>query len=255
MANKKEESELIKTTLLLLCILCIIAGIVWLFGPFIHNSDKSDYPLGLGLWGTPFIALLGPLSYLLDLDSNAVYIAVVLFYLALFFLTQWLFLNPKKLFPLKTKDTPRPMLKSIIGVTFVSTLLCVGVIYSIIDLLNSKFFEDIESHDSRTPFFLLLLLSIGLWILWSIIFFLYSRKSNYNTWSAKILRALLAGSVLELFISTAVYTTSKEECYCARGSYAGIVFGTTAMLWCFGPGIFFLYQKEKQRSEKLKELL
>jgi len=63
--------------------------------------------------------------------------------------------------------------------------------------------------------------------------------------------ATIAGSLLEVFVSIPVYATRQEQCYCARGSYAGLVLGTTALLWAFGPGIFLLFLREKQRREKL----
>jgi len=249
MAYKKDKAKLIRTTLLLLYIICIATGIVWLFSLFINES------IGSGLWGTPIIALDGPLFYPPGIDFITEYITVTLFYLALFFLTKWLFLNTRKLFFLEVQDTPKAKKKNILSVAFVSTLLCVGALYSVIDLLDPNFFGSLDPEAPSIPPFLFLLIPIGLWISWSIIIFFCSRKSDYNAWSAKALIALAAGSVLELFISIAVYTTSQDDFYCARGSYAGIVFGTTALLWCFGPAIFFLYKKEKQRSEKLKDML
>jgi hypothetical protein len=68
---------------------------------------------------------------------------------------------------------------------------------------------------------------------------------------ARLIRGLIAGSVLELFVAVPIYATRQEECYCARGSYAGLVFGTTILLWAFGPGVFLLFVKEKHRREKL----
>jgi hypothetical protein len=67
----------------------------------------------------------------------------------------------------------------------------------------------------------------------------------------RVIRGLIAGSVLELFVAVPIYATRQDECYCARGSYAGLVFGTTVLLWAFGPGVFLLFVKEKHRREKL----
>ena len=249
MSKNKNKAKLFRTILLILWLLCIAAGIIWLFGPFIHES------LGGGLLGTPSISILGPLSYAFDDElGTAAYIAMVLFYLAFFFLTQWLFLNPKKFWKIKIEHTGRPMKKAVIAAAFAATLISVALLYSIIDLFSSDFYDDISSKESILSI-LFLLIPISMWILWSVIFFVYSRKSDYNTWSAKLLRAIFAGSVLELFVSIGVYTTRQDDCYCARGSYTGIIFGTTALLWCFGPGIVFLYIKEKKRSENLKEIL
>ena len=32
-----------------------------------------------------------------------------------------------------------------------------------------------------------------------------------------------------------------KHCYCARGSYTGLVFGGTAIIWLLGPGVFLLF--------------
>ena len=40
-----------------------------------------------------------------------------------------------------------------------------------------------------------------------------------------------------------------DDCYCVRGSYTGIVFGLTVLLWAFGPGLVLLAWREKQRRE------
>jgi len=53
------------------------------------------------------------------------------------------------------------------------------------------------------------------------------------------------------FVSVPVYATRQDDCYCARGSYTGLVFGATVLLWAFGPGVFLLFVREKRRTEKL----
>jgi len=92
-----------------------------------------------------------------------------------------------------------------------------------------------------------------LWCLWSVIFWVYWRRSDYYTWTGRVIRGLIAGSVLELFVAVPIYATRQDDCYCVRGSYAGLIFGTTILLWAFGPGVFLLFVREKHRREKLLE--
>ena len=73
-------------------------------------------------------------------------------------------------------------------------------------------------------------------------------------------RALLAGTVLELLVSGPAHVWAvrrqsaglfDHDCYCARGSYTGLVFGCTALVWLFGPGVFLLVLRERKRREEL----
>ena len=70
--------------------------------------------------------------------------------------------------------------------------------------------------------------------------------------SGRIIRGLIAGSILELFVSIPIFVTRQDDCYCARSSYTGLVFGATALLWAFGPGVLLLFLREKRRIEGLK---
>ena len=53
------------------------------------------------------------------------------------------------------------------------------------------------------------------------------------------------------FVSVPVNATRQDACHCARGSYTGLIFGATVLLWAFGPGVFLLFIREKRRTEKL----
>ncbi|MHC4409176.1 MAG: FmdB family zinc ribbon protein [Planctomycetota bacterium] len=69
----------------------------------------------------------------------------------------------------------------------------------------------------------------------------------------RILRALIAGTVLELLVAAPVHAAcyKRDDCYCTRGSYTALVFGGTALFWVFGPGVFLLYLRERKRRGRL----
>ena len=138
------------------------------------------------------------------------------------------------------------MRKAAIGVAFAVSLLSVGLVYSLFDLAYEELFSGNSSSLNR---FIILSIPLFFWILWSIVFSLYFYQSDYLKWSGKIIKGLIGGSILELFISIPIFVTREDECYCAYGSYAGLVFGITVLLWAFGPGIFLLYWREKKRIE------
>jgi hypothetical protein len=116
---------------------------------------------------------------------------------------------------------------------------------------NSRCFCNCTPSTSLFFQILFLLIPLFLWCFWSVVFCIYMRQSDHYTWIGRIIRGLIAGSVLEMFVAIPVYATRQEECYCVRGSYAGLIFGTTVLLWAFGPAVFLLFIREKQRRDKL----
>jgi hypothetical protein len=232
--------------LLVFWILGIGLGIWWTFGVLL---DK-----GAGLMGTPAIAFPVPLYPALREMDRLHYLIFVAFYLGLFFLSQWFFLRPRRIWKIKVQPEGRPMKLSAIGAAFAVALLSIGLFYSLLDLLPKAAFEDGPPYFACKWFsyhHTLLFVPPALWCLWSALFYIYQRERDHYTWVGKVLRALVGGTILELFVSIPIYVTRQEDCYCVRGSYAGLVFGTTVLLWAFGPGVFLLFIREKHRRENL----
>ena len=238
MTRAKRTAGKLKWILLILWILCLIGGLVCVLGVFLN--------FGVGIGGMPALILFGPLNKIMETMEGWGYFIIVFLYVGLFFFTQWLFLSPRKLWKIRTLSSGRPMKKAAVGAAFAMMLLFAGLIFSILDLF-------LKFQDPVFEYFLLFVPLI-LWILWSVVFCIYFRQTDYYTWAGRIIRGLIAGSILELFVSIPIYITREEDCYCARGSYAGIVFGGTVLLWAFGPGVFLLFLREKHRIEKLDEV-
>jgi hypothetical protein len=245
MTRAKTIAMRIRWVLLVLWVACVICAIVWLFAPLFNDS------FGIGLTGTPALFILGPAYQLFeDYTGKWIYILLVLIYLALLFLTQWWFLSPRHIWKIKLTEKPRPMKRAAISAALAATLLSIGVSFSIVDLIKQDFFTELEDP-SALWHYLVLLIPVAVWVVWSVIFIVYLRQGDHYNRAGKIIRGLIAGSVLELFVAVPVYATRQDDCYCARGSYAGLVFGGTVLLWAFGPAIFLLFIREKQRREQL----
>ena len=131
-AAQKTASRL-RWFLLILWILCLLAGIFWLIG-FLF-----DY--GTGLIGTPYMALLGPLLYLVEDMESCGHLLLSFFYLAFFFMSQWFFLRPRFLWKVRLQSSGRPMKRSAIAATLATALLSVALLYSVLDLFNVALFK------------------------------------------------------------------------------------------------------------------
>jgi len=248
MTRAQKIASRLRWFLLILWVLCLVCGILWLVGVM--------FDFGAGLAGSPSVAVLGPLFPLLqDCLDSWVYILLVFIYLAVFFMTEWFFLCPRHVWKIRLKPTGRPMKRAAVAAAFAITLLSVGLLYSILDLLGDHIPDDLAFGFSGSIAVILkyvfLLIPLILWCFWSVIFCVYWRQSDYYTWSGRVIRGLIAGSILELFVAIPIYVTSEEDCYCARGSYTGLIFGATILLWAFGPGVFLLFVREKHRRDKL----
>jgi len=235
MTKAKTTATKLRWLLLSIWLLSLIAGLICL------------YTFAVGLLGSPAATFLGPFSHFINYDTQWQYIPITLIYIAFFFFTQWLFLSPRKLWKIKTRPTARPMKKAAIAAAFAIALLTAGLVYSITDLFS------VEIPDPASNILQYLFISIPLisWLIWSIVFCIYFRKTDYNTWASRTIKALIAASILELIVSIPIFVTREDDCYCTRGSYASIVFSATVLLWSFGPAVFLLFLKQKKQIEKL----
>ncbi len=251
MTKAKKKAALFRWFLLVMWVLCLGLGIWWILA---FLWDK-----GMGLGGTPSLAFPVPLFPVLEKTPEPWgYVLFVIIYLAFFFLTQWFFLCPHRIWKIKVQPQGRPMKTSAIAAAFAIALLSIGLLYSMLDLLPEVTFDTTSPYLACEWFslnYILLLIPLTLWCFWSVIFCIYWRQSDHYTWVGKVLRALIAGTILELFVSIPIFATREDDCYCARGSYAGIIFGATVLLWAFGPAVFLLFLREKHRIEKLDATL
>ncbi|MCJ7779138.1 MAG: hypothetical protein MUP16_12605 [Sedimentisphaerales bacterium] len=240
MTRAQKISFRLRWFLRVLWVLCFACGVLWVIAGTLFEK------LGVGLLGTPLF-FLGPLLPLLEDSGLLGRILCVIIYLGVFLMTQWLFLCPRSVWKMKLEPSGRPMKSAAIGVGFAVMLLSVGLLYSVLDLVSPVG----KSEGIGMWNWLFLLIPLILWCFWSVIFWVYWRRGDYYTWTSRVIRGLIAGSVLELFVAVPINATRQDECYCARGSYAGLIFGTTVLLWAFGPGVFLLFIEEKHRREKL----
>jgi len=83
----------------------------------------------------------------------------------------------------------------------------------------------------------------ALWVLWGVVFYLYSRNSGQVT--ERAVSWLLKGSVLELLIAVPchVIVRRRHDCSAPVVTSFGIVTGIAVMLLCFGPSVLFLFKK------------
>jgi drug/metabolite transporter (DMT)-like permease len=81
------------------------------------------------------------------------------------------------------------------------------------------------------------------WIGWSIVFCLFSRSMEPDSFIRRLMRWLIGGSILELLIAVPshIIIRHRDVC-CAHGlTAAGLTTGIAVIFFAFGPGLYFLY--------------
>jgi hypothetical protein len=226
--------------IILLCAV-LLGAITLLANPVIWQNGW----LGWGIFGTP----VGPFENG-ALNDRIYYVLHAAGFLSLFLFTQWLFLLPRGRLSFQTSGRGRSRVASVIGAGFIGMLLTAGLAASIMELINV--WHDVLGG-KLGDFSGLYALWAGMalaWVLWAVIFYWYYRDADHHTAVARMTRALLAGTILELLVSVPTYVKSIQQpsnCYCEKGSYTGLVFGCTAVFWLFGPGVYLLLLREKRR--------
>ncbi len=237
-----------------------LVGAVLLYNPLIELVEW----LGLGLWGTP----VAPFDVGGDDASLKVqYLLTAAGYLGALLLAQAMFLLPRGPLAFRLVDRGRPMRRAVlvaVAAGLIAMLLTVGLVATLLDwprwwtgvtVMNSA---NAPPPPGLRAVHGVWLAMLALWAGWAYVFFRYARDRDHRTAAAKVTRALLAGTVLELLVSGPAHVWAMRrhsednyECYCARGSYTGLVFGCTALIWLFGPGVFLLVLREKRRRAEI----
>ncbi len=227
-----------------------VAGGIWAILPFFSDmfgGEGNDNSFS-GLLATPLafhqFAWKSELCYLLDLVVVA----------GLLLLAQWAFLRPGKDWKVRMLTEGRPLKTSIFAAAMMAMLLTTGAIALLLELPD--WWEPVlgDEEDMVRPFLILAVMGV-LWSVWAWVFWVYWKQGDRYTQLGKMIRGLVAGSILEVMVAVPVHiwAARQRECYCCRGTYTTLVLGGTVLIWAFGPGIILLYWREKYRREKLMQ--
>lgn len=227
-----------------------MAIVLWVGGVWvlIGGMPWTEAIIG-GYVFTPLMPLV-PFGELLDEEfmffaNNAIVLGFML-------ILQWMLLRPGRRWTARMAKVGRPLKSSVIAGAFAAMLLTVGAIAIVMELPN--WWEDFIMGN-EVGFYGCWVGMALLWLIWGVVFWVYWKEGDRYSWLARLTRGLIAGSVLEFAVAVPVHiwATRQRECYCARGTYTGLIFAGTVLLWAFGPGVVLLFMREKYRRQKLLE--
>ncbi len=247
MTRAKHRANRFRWIILVVGILYSLVAIGWLLLPFFGNLIP-DFDYATGALCVPFFP---PFDMGNPSVSNSIgmglhgclMIGVVL-------LTQWTLLKPGRAFGARLTIHARPMKRSVIVAALMAMLLTVGAIALVMEIPD--WWEKLLDRPWMNGWIIWGAM-LAMWIMWTIIFWIYWRQGDRYTQLGKMIRALMAGSLIEAVIAIPVHVwvMRQRDCYCARGSYTTLVLSGTVLFWAFGPGIVLLFMREKYRQVKL----
>ena len=144
----------------------------------------------------------------------------------------------------------RSMIVSKIFAAALAALLTFGfgaTMVSALELMRGT--KAFTSLDGR----LLIFISAGLWIGWSVLFLLIW-TSEWLPQFRRLYKWIVGGTILELLVTIPVdvQIRKRANCYCNEGTFFAMVIGVTVLIWSFGPGIVLLYfTRRMQRRANL----
>jgi hypothetical protein len=134
-------------------------------------------------------------------------------------------------------------------------LLIASLGYALSEVLTHEPFLDIQSRNVGEQVCALLPPSLGLlaWAAWGWLFWRYHRlQVDDSSRLARLLRWLIRGSTAELLVAVPchVYVRHKDYCCAGFGTFLGIAVGLAALLFSFGPGVFFLFVRRTRELRR-----
>jgi len=212
-------------------------GVLWVVWPGLKWFGLEELE-SVGLIGTP----VAWVSFITKGHRGFMWNGGVL--LGIVLVAQWAFLRPCRGLTISLTKQGRPMTSAVLAAAMMAMFLTLGLLATLLECLQ---WWDDWTHE---PVWMLQTGMAVVWVAWAIVFAKYWRDGDRYTQLSRMIRGLLAGSVLNVIVATPVQALSAKDCYCARGSYTGLVLGGTVIFWLFGPGIVLLFLREKYRVEK-----
>jgi len=249
MTKSQKIAYRFRHTILVVGILFTLAGIVWSFLPVLL-SDNDGFA---GLFGT--VLIINNLAN----ESELIYLINVLVVLGVVLLAQWAFLRPGKGWTIRMSTVGRPLITSVFSAGLMAALLTTGFISFLLELPD--WWQPLLGNGDGSDFYfyspyIIWAVMFVIWCVWACIFFVYWKQGDRYTQLGKMIRGMVAGSILEIIIAVPVHiwATRQRECYCCRGTYTTLILAATVLIWAFGPGIVLLYMREKRRIKKLNTI-
>jgi len=239
MSKYRDLAQQFRWWLLAITVTCLVIGLWWMYWP-----PASEETVG---WPMAFFILIGWIPEGAKLAGPTFVIIGILL------LLQWMFLSPGRRWRIRMAEQARPMHIAMVTAAGMAMLLSVGLFVTLSEIHFPEAWFDLQRtrQKSGAPWHFYGIIA-ALWLFWTVVFWNYRRSGDGLSRVGRLATGLVAGSLLEILVATSVYAWNphQTDCYCARGSYAGLVFGGTVLVWAFGPALLPLFLRQKQLRDR-----
>ena len=86
------------------------------------------------------------------------------------------------------------------------------------------------------------------WLVWALLLGFYCGGREPKTMMQRIVRFMVAGSILELLVAVPTHIIARSRSYCCAGylTFWGLATGLSVMLFAFGPAVFVMFARRYQ---------
>jgi len=232
-----------RSSLLVTGVLFELAALAWILGPTLASVSYCGF---VGILGTPLCVFYIP-------DDHE-YVANIVIVVGLLFFAQWAFLLPNRLLPIRLTARGRPLRSAVVVAAAMGMLLTLGAFSLVLELLNlwKPFISPVDYGPALSSLAGIWAGMIGVWAIGTGILFRYWRDGDRYTQLTRVVRALIAASVVEAIVAAPVQAFARQDdCYCDRGGYSSLVCSGAVLFWAFGPGIVLLFLRKHYRRARL----
>lgn len=258
MTRARDIAHRLRGLLLAVGVLYSLLGLTFVALPYFNDTSFVRAIFGEGPNGGAFGLYFTPLNFhLFAANSEWDYAQDVFFVLGALLIAQWGFLRPSHGWTTQLTTVAGPLKTAVVSAALMAMLLSIGLVSLVLEIPGwwISLLEYGANNGSGATWGMtgIWAAMLFLWAFWACVFFVYWRQGDRHTQLGKMIRGLVAGSLLEFIVAIPahVWATRQRGCYCATGTYTTLVFAGTVLLWAFGPGIILLYWREKYRREKL----
>lgn len=163
--------------------------------------------------------------------------------------SQALFVVPIVRLRIETQPSGRSLLFSLIVGAMVAGALTLGLVCGLLELLD-VWEEAINESEAYWGWTMTLPIFATGWLFWSAVLLVFTRRRPGRGLPERLVALLLAGTLIEALamIPIDVMVRRRTNCYCATGTFHGLLIAAFATMWLTGPGIAILYMRHRRRQ-------
>lgn len=157
--------------------------------------------------------------------------------------------------PVRAGETGRSLRASVIAASLLGASMCALIVATLIEGAMAMIAWDADSFEDlwTSGRSVIWTASLATWFAAGFLWMYLLRRAGRSRDPRgldRVLRAVLAGTVVELALGLPIYAMARKrfDCYCAMATFLNLVFGIAALLWMCGPWVVLLLTRRARAN-------